>query len=290
MRLIFLHGIHQNGRDPAAMTREWIADLEVGLGRPGALSTVDVVLPFYGDALVAAAQLRSGAIAQGGRADADRELARFLADGLEEQAAGAGVPRAEIAAEQEAAAASGNVVPQGFPMDRRINAIVNILERISPLRGDLALRLLGQAHAYLRKPHVRRAVDDLVRPALAGGPMVLVSHSLGTIVGFALLREAARAGRPFDVPLFVTLGSPLTLATVQRAIGPSFTNPAGTGHWLNLRDPDDFISLNRDLSSPPFGPIENVSDFDNPGDNAHAIPGYLTHSRTAQAIAAALKL
>ncbi len=194
MRLIFLHGIHQNGRDPAAMTREWIADLEVGLGRPGALSTVDVVLPFYGDALVAAAQLRSGAIAQGGGADADRELARFLADGLEEQAAGAGVPRAEIAAEQEAAAASGDVVPQGFPMDRRINAIVNILERISPLRGDLALRLLGQAHAYLRKPHVRRAVNDLVRPALAGGPMVLVTHSLGTIVGFALLREAARAG------------------------------------------------------------------------------------------------
>lgn len=290
MRLIFLHGIHQNGRDPVAMTREWIADLEVGLGRPGALSTVDVVLPFYGDALVAAAQLRSGAIAQGGGADADRELARFLADGLEEQAAGAGVPRAEIAAEQEAAAASGDVVPQGFPMDRRINAIVNILERISPLRGDLALRLLGQAHAYLRKPHVRRTVDDLVRPVLAGGPMVLVTHSLGTIVGFALLREAARAGQPFDVPLFVTLGSPLTLATVQRAIGPSFATPDGTGHWLNLRDPDDFISLNRDLSSPPFGPIENVSDFDNPGDNAHAIPGYLTHRRTAQAIAAALKL
>ncbi|MFN8996213.1 MAG: hypothetical protein ACK5X3_21455, partial [Pseudomonadota bacterium] len=198
MRLVFLHGIHQDGRDPVAMTREWVSDLESGIGRSGALAGVQIALPFYGDALVAAAKLASGAITQGSSADEDRELARFLADGLEEQAANAGVGRAEIAAEQETAPTTGDAVPLGFPMNRRISAIVNILERISPLRGDLALRLLSQAHAYLKKPHVRRTVEDIVRPTLGSGPLVLVTHSLGTIVGFVLLREAARAGRPIN--------------------------------------------------------------------------------------------
>jgi hypothetical protein len=37
-------------------------------------------------------------------------------------------------------------------MTRRIDAIVSALERISPLGGDSALRLLDQAYAYLKMP------------------------------------------------------------------------------------------------------------------------------------------
>ena len=174
-------------------------------------------------------------------------------------------------------------------MSRRINAIVSALEKVSPLRGDLALRLLGQAHAYLKKPGVAPAVDDLVRPALAGGPVVLVTHSLGTIVSFKLLRELAQAGYPVDVPLYVAVGTPLTLSTVQRALGPSFATPSHVGRWINLRDPDDFVSLNRDLGAPRFSAaIENIGDFENPGDDAHAIPGYLSNRTVAQAVADAL--
>ncbi len=174
-------------------------------------------------------------------------------------------------------------------MSRRINAIVSALEKVSPLRGDLAPRLLGQAHAYLKKPGVAPAVDDLVRPALEGGPVVLVTHSLGTIVSFKLLRELAQAGYPVDVPLYVAVGTPLTLSTVQRALGPSFATPSHVGRWINLRDPDDFVSLNRDLGAPRFSAaIENIGDFENPGDDAHAIPGYLSNRTVAQAVADAL--
>jgi hypothetical protein len=288
VRLVLVHGIHQEGKDPDALKRAWIADLEAGIGRKGALDGVTVEMPFYGDRLVGAmARGPTGAIAQGAGGADDREMADFLAEGLAEQAADAGIRGSEIAAEQARAGAEGApvAVEQGFPMSRRINAIVSLLEKVSPKRGDWAVMLLGQAYQYLRKPHVAAAVDDVVRPALAGGPIVLVTHSLGTVVSFKLLREIGGG----DVALYATCGSPLTLSTVQRALGPPFGVPAGVKRWVNLRDPDDFISLDRGLEPPLFpGPVENRRDFENPGDDAHAIPGYLSDPGLAKAVAAAL--
>lgn len=293
MRLVLVHGINQQHKDPDALRKEWIADLERGLGQPGVLADVPVAMPFYGDALFRAANSPSaGAIAQGASPDDDRTLDQFLAEGLNEQAAAMGISQAEITTEQErviAEAGVGVAVDQGFPMSRRINALVSLIERLSPFRGDLVVRLLDQAHAYLNKPQATLAVDALVRPALEAGPMVLVTHSLGTVVSFKLLRLLAASGNPVQVPLYVTLGSPLTLSTVQRALGPSFATPAGISRWINARDPDDFISLNRSLGAPPFSSsIENIADFENPGADAHAIPGYLSHPPVAQAIALAL--
>ncbi|MEB3325708.1 MAG: hypothetical protein VKM17_10300 [Cyanobacteriota bacterium] len=293
MRLVLVHGINQQHKDPDALRKEWIADLERGLGRPGVLADVHVEMPFYGDALLHAANSASnGAIAQGENPDDDRSLAQFLAEGLDEQAAAMGISRAEITTEQERVTTEdggGIAVDQGFPMSRRINALVSLIERISPFRGDLVVRLLDQAHAYLKKPQATLAVDALVRPALEAGPMVLVSHSLGTVVSFKLLRLLAASGNPAQVPLYVTLGSPLPLSTVQRALGPSFATPAGVNRWINARDPDDVISLNRGLGAPLFSSsIENISDLENPGADAHAIPGYLSYPPVAQAIAHAL--
>jgi hypothetical protein len=293
MRLVLVHGINQQHKDPDALRKEWIADLERGLGRPGALADVPVAMPFYGGALFHAANSPSaGAIAQGANLNDDRSLAQFLAEGLDEQAAAMGISRSEITTEQERDTAEvgvGIAVDQGFPMSRRINALVSLIERLSPFRGDLVVRLLDQAHAYLKKPQATLAVDALVRPAIEAGPMVLVTHSLGTVVSFKLLRMLAASGNPAQVPLYITLGSPLTLSTVQRALGPSFATPAGINRWINARDPDDVISLNRGLGAPLYSTsIENIADFENPGADAHAIPGYLSHPPVAQAIALAL--
>ena len=116
--------------------------------------------------------------------------------------------------------------------------------------------------------------------------MVLVTHSLGTVVSFKLLRAMASAGSIPHVPLYVTLGSPLPLATVQRSLGPPFATPQRVDRWINVRDPDDVIALNRDLEAPKFdSTIENISRFNNPGADAHAIPGYLRCKDVALAIA-----
>ncbi|MCE9683687.1 hypothetical protein [Halomonas alkalisoli] len=296
MRLVLVHGINQQGKELAMLRRTWLQDLEKGLDAPGALRDVVVDMPFYGDILFNLAGTKpSGAIAQGSNAEEDRDLAEFLAEGLAEQATEEGISSQEIAEEQQRLAADSAVaVDMGFPMSRRINAIVSVLERISPFRGDLALRLLDQAHAYLKKPHVGPAVDAEVKKTLSPGPVVLVTHSLGTVVSFKLLRTLAAEGTPVDVPLYVTLGSPLTLSTVQRALGPSFAPPPGVVRWVNARDPDDFISLNRGLVPPTFPTsIENLTDVRNVqagAEDAHAIPGYLAHPPVARAIAEALGL
>jgi hypothetical protein len=292
MRLIFLHGINQNGRDPAAMLTEWRQDLETGLGLPGALAAADITMPFYGDTLVEAAKLGAdGVIAQGAIESEDREAARFIAESLEEQASAVGVTPGQIVEEQERVGSAGKALPQGFPMSRRINAIVSVLERVSPWHGDVALKFLGQAHAYLKMPKVRHAVDAIVDPALDPAPAVIVSHSLGTVIAFRLLRKRALKNVPLEIPLLVTLGSPLTLATVQRALEPKFITPSGVDRWLNVRDPRDFIALNRSLEPPRFSErIENQFEFSNPGADPHAIPGYLTHPGMAQAVGTALGL
>ncbi len=292
MRLVFIHGINQQGKDADELRQVWINDLEKGMGSPGVLSGVDVCLPFYGDTLFNLANSDSGgAIAQGSDTDEDRLLAEFLAEGLSEYADVDSISAAAIREEQERSSAQSDevaAVAQGFPMSRRLNAIVSLLEEISPFRGTLALRLLDQAYAYLSKPNVGSAVDEKVLPELEDGPIVLVTHSLGTVVGFKLLRALAQADNPVEVPLFVTLGSPLTLAAVQRALGPSFTTPTGVEQWINLRDPDDFISLNRNLGSPLFSPEIDNHVFENPGDDAHAIPGYLSSAMIATSIKNAL--
>jgi hypothetical protein len=48
--------------------------------------------------------------------------------------------------------------------------------------------------------------------------------------------------------------------TAARAAAPSFANPPGVQRWLNLRDPDDFISLNRGLD-----PTGGIGVFDPDG-------------------------
>jgi hypothetical protein len=288
MRLVFVHGINQQGKDPAMLKSMWIEDLEAGIGRPGALCGVDIVMPYYGDILANLADAKThGVIAQGPNEAINQDLSSFLSEGLAEVAEAEGISNAKIREEQQRAASEvPTVVEEGFPMSRRINAIVSLLERVSPLRGDLALRLFDQAHAYLKQPQVGPIIDEVVRPFLDGGPIVLVTHSLGTVVTFKLLRAMEAAGHAPDTPLYITLGSPLPLSTVQRALGPSFETPANIGRWINVRDPDDIIALNRGLGGPRFSSaIENIGDFRNPGADAHAIPGYLRCKKVALAVA-----
>jgi pimeloyl-ACP methyl ester carboxylesterase len=73
-------------------------------------------------------------------------------------------------------------------------------------------------------------VDAKVRPALEAGPCIVVAHSLGTVVAFKLLRAHTQ-----DVPLFVTLGSPLGLTSVQSALKRPRINPHAQSCKVSVR-------------------------------------------------------
>ncbi|MET4118804.1 hypothetical protein ABIB85_005433 [Bradyrhizobium sp. JR1.5] len=288
MRLVFVHGISQEGKSENLIKAEWLASLENGLGQPGITDVLEVRAPFFGDALSRSAGAQfDGTVAQGQSADANERT--FLAAALSEQAQAAGASAKIIALEERALAEEGgaSVASQGFPMDRRLNAILRIIERLSPLHGAVCMSLLKQAYAYLKRPGVNNIVDAIVRPVLDAAPAVVVSHSLGTVITFKLLRQLALEGRPLRVPLYVTLGSPLPLMAVQAALGPAFTVPTGVEHWLNAVDPDDLIALGRGLDAANFTTgIHNLLDIRNIRGNPHSIEGYIGDKRVSQAIIA----
>jgi hypothetical protein len=286
MRIILVHGINQEGKNEAKIKKEWLEDLKHGLGRAEIAADVDVHAPFYGDLLK---QLTDGtgpaAVAQGTGGALDTEELMFFSSALNEQAQAAGVERKDILAEERAQAA-GAPVEQSLLMNRRLNAVLRALEKISPVHGDVVMRFLRQAYAYLKKPGVAGKVDAIVRPVLDTEPAIIVAHSLGTIVTFKLLRTLALEGRPIDVPLFVTVGSPLPLTAVQAALGPAFLCPKGVGRWLNAVDPADVIALGQGLDKSNFADgIDNIRDIQHTDDNPHSIQGYLGDRRVALPIA-----
>jgi hypothetical protein len=286
MRLVLVHGINQEGKSEDLIKAEWLHALEAGLGQSGAIRGLDVRAPFYGDTLAQASGPRfTGVVAQGQSADADEMT--FLAAGLSEQAQAAGAGARAIAAEERALAeqAGAAVAAQGFPMDRRLNAILRVIERLSPLHGEVCMSLLKQAYAYLKRPGVNSVVDAIVRLVLDAGPAVVVGHSLGTVVTFKLLRQLALEGRALRVPLYVTLGSPLPLMAVQAALGPAFLVPSGVDRWVNAVDPDDLIALGRGLDATNFtAGIQNLLDISNVPHEPHSIQGYIGDKRISQAI------
>jgi pimeloyl-ACP methyl ester carboxylesterase len=289
MRLIFVHGINQEGKSEDLIKTEWLDALEAGLGQSGATRKLEIQAPFYGERLAKASEPGfAGVVAQGASADSDENT--FLAAGLSELARAAGAGAREIAvAERELAEEAGAAVTaQGFPMDRRLNAILRVIEQLSPLHGDVCMSLLKQAHVYLKRPGVRDVVDAIVRPILDAGPAVIVGHSLGTVITFRLLRQLALEKRPIRVPLYVTLGSPLPLMAVQAALGPAFVIPSGVDRWLNAVDPDDLIALGRALDATNFtAGIENLLDIRNVPGDPHSIKGYIGDKRVSLAILAA---
>lgn len=293
-RLVLVHGINQQGKSEEILRKDWLGHLHRGLGRDKVADGLEIAVPFYGDELKRRADgVDSIAVSQGPDGTPDQDEAAFLAAGLVETAAAAGIGNAAIAAEQRVIAREADVVAQeqGFIMNRRFNAIVRLLERVSPLHGTVVMRVLKQAYAYLKRPGVGPAVDAIVRPQVERWPAVIVAHSLGTVVSFKLLRTMALEGKPVRVPLFVTVGSPLPLMAVQAALGPEFALPAGVDRWLNALDPDDFITLGKPLDDINFADgIENIVDIENDGDDAHAISGYLADRRVAAAIAKACGL
>lgn len=290
MRMILIHGINQQGKSARRIHDDWLAVLRASFAREGhdpldRLSRIEAA--FYGDTLEAlsAGKVTSQAIALGAE-DTTDEFDEFALEPLKRMALRMGATEAQIHAEL-----ATTVVPQGAGIHKKwVKAIARVVEKISPLRGTLALRVLGQAHAYIRNQHVHDEVNRLVRPLFEDDePMIVVSHSLGTIVAYSMLREFARNGRPRRSPLLVTLGSPLGIDSVRKGFAKPRTRPDHVERWVNGADPEDFVALEPELTGSTFGTgVVNYPDFENGYDDPHSIGGYLTDPRIAKEIAQAI--
>jgi len=170
-----------------------------------------------------------------------------------------------------------------------LKAIARALEKVLPSKGKRVARaFISQAAAYLHKPGLKEKIDDLVMTQIIDElpkdeKVVIISHSLGTIVSYDLMR---RLRRQVKVKLLLTAGSPLGIEIVKQRLGPPLICLPNVNKWVNVSDNEDFVALETRLTGETFGcdKITNIDQLDNGDEDAHDILKYLAHDVVAKEI------
>ncbi|MEW2121864.1 alpha/beta hydrolase [Streptomyces sp. NPDC005474] len=274
-RLVFVHGVG-GARDPAAELDRWLGALEKGALASGhalrvpaliGAAATDVRFAYYGD-LFAAPEVQGGAETEDIRFD---DVHALLREAIHERLAEHADDDGEVRVLHHAQA---QLTPEGAvqgsgSVARQVLSAANTLLCVPGLRtfgrwasARLMVGHLSQVARYLARgeaddagltldARVRHRVTEELDPAV---PTVLVAHSLGTVVAVEAL-----SGYLGEVPLLVTLGSPLGLhAMVGRRTRPQPPRvPSAVVNWVNVWDRDDFI----------VG-LPNLEDFFEPNDRS----------------------
>ncbi|SCL29440.1 V8-like Glu-specific endopeptidase [Micromonospora rhizosphaerae] len=302
--LVFLHGRGQLGRDSQRLRAGWAAGLAAGLGAAGLspVDAADVWFPFY------AGELQRGM--DGREALADPSTASLYEELVCEAAERAGMPpglvasgpSADLTMPDLAAAlavpgtpAALAVLPPAFALpgeqEGLLDSVVGRLHRPlswlanrSGLDEAIIAAVFADVAAYLDRPAVRDRVLDAVLGCLPpGGRMVLVSHSLGTVVAMDLL---TRLPGSLTVDTLVTAGSPLGMDAVYKRLlvgGPR--RPDRVRTWVNAWCAADAVAIGCPLQGAWGADVVDVVT-DNAKDRAHSIAEYLSDPRVARAVVA----
>lgn len=171
-----------------------------------------------------------------------------------------------------------------------------VLPLPAPLRRFFARQItrvfLRDVHDFLFVPAQRKKMRDslLERIRTISGPLIVISHSQGTMIAYDVLRELSAAQA--DVRLFVTMGSPLGMTEVQDFFrretkvkkGP-LPFPPCVRKWVNVADRLDVVAIDTDIRGEFAGTIENVrlTNPDSP-QHPHSGTGYLSTSAVKSAV------
>lgn len=290
-QLVFVHGRAQEGKDALALKGEWINTLREGLAKSGLdlpISEADVRFPFYGDTLddlvrgVPPEQVAE-VIVRGDSAD-DEERA-FIRAVIQEVQTKAGITDAEIGR------VAGQAVLAKGPLNWEwLHGVLRAIDQNVPFASGASIALAtNDVYQYLYNIGIRDQIEMGVRQAMRSDvPTVVVGHSLGTVVSYNLLRREGKQNR-WNVPLYVTVGSPLAVKAIKKSLAPN-KHPECVGKWFNAMDARDVVALYPlDDDNFPISPsIQNKTNVDNQTENRHGIAGYLNDKEVAKRIYDAL--
>ena len=180
-----------------------------------------------------------------------------------------------------------------------------LIPHVASERMEVHLRDLRR---YLRDAngvadHTRGMLKAPLRKATSDGrPILLIAHSMGSVIAYDSLWELTHAERDHvRVNTLLTMGSPLGQRYMQKRLkGADKTGhgryPHNIRHWKNLAAVGDLTSLDRYLVNDfeemlELGLLESFDDeslhtyFRLNGElNVHAEYGYLMHEKTARTI------
>lgn len=157
---------------------------------------------------------------------------------------------------------------------------------------DAYLYLFDKEHTprpgttYKVRPEIRGRFVGALNAAPAGGPHVVVSHSMGTMIAYDCLKRVAECPR---IDSLVTLGSPLGVDEVQDPYKPDWTRENGypdqkiANRWVNIYDRLDVVcgadpQLANDFRLDGATKITDIS-VSNDGAWRHAIVKYFARSQ-----------
>lgn len=275
MDLIFIHGRDQQGTDPAVLKSIWENTLAEGLRKAGLSRPrgMNIAMPYYGDELIKIMDRidggSPGTLAARGPKISSPEL-DFKKQFLQELADQAKVRKEDVEAEL-----STEVRERGPLQWEWVQGLLRVLDKTC--FGGLSLdKFTHDVFVYLNYPTARKIVDDLVMAALpVDRSCVVVGHSLGSVVGFNVLRNAHA---PCQVERYVTVGSPLGVRAVLNKLTKPIKMPVVVKDWRNAFDIKDVVAL-RELNEnvfPTIPPITNYGKVHNSVNaNHHGITGYL---------------
>lgn len=285
MRLLLVHGRSQGGKDPIKLKEEWLAALTAGLDKAGSTlpDNLEIDFPFYGDKLdefVRAFELPADPAIVPKGSPAFDDFAAFRAEIADEMRTRAGITEADVKAEVGPLPAEKGVENWAW-----VQAIVRLLDRnlngVSQTTIEVFLR---DVYLYVKRPPVRKAIDEIVSAMLKPDTGVVIGHSLGSVVAYNVLNAAIA-----KVPLYVTVGCPLAIRAIRNRLTP-IANPTGTKGWYNALDPHDIVAL-YPLDKDNFHvtpAITNNTSVQNWTDNRHGIVGYLDDANVAKNVRAGL--
>lgn len=295
-QLVFVHGRAQERKDSIALKKEWIDAWRIGLDAAGLampITEADIRFPYYGDTLE---QLAGGAdpaaaaavIVRGTELDAEeKRFANAIARHIQERF----VSKAELAT-----VAGQDVVDRGPLQWEWFQGVLAAVDRYVPGASAASIALATHdVYQYLKNEVVRDTIDEGVMQAMTPGvETVVVSHSLGTVVAYRLLRQFGQA-KGWRVPQFVTLGSPLGVTEIRETVmkwSPTRCPPC-VDAWFNAYDKRDVVALypltTEYFPLDPLRPAIDEHDAVNNGtDNRHGIGGYLDDPVVARRIHDAL--
>ncbi|MFD7135092.1 trypsin-like serine peptidase [Streptomyces sp. NPDC059894] len=284
--LVFLHGRAQQGKDPEALRREWAAGLNQGLVRAGlpAADPADIWFPFYGDRLVRTLAAHES-VPPAAEAPTAVTFETPATRAVYEEILGEAAAKWYVPSETQQAAE----VTEGLGLDPVVGAVwrrLGWLAARSELDAWAISLIFRDVAAYLDDRQIREEVLSCVLESVPdAGEMVLVSHSLGTVVGMDLL---TRLSPGVEVVHLTTVGSPLGMDSVYRRLlsgGPR--NPKKVADWLNAWCPTDAVAIGCPLADDW---VDGPTDLAvvNARGRAHSIVEYLAHADVARSIGSRL--
>ena len=159
---------------------------------------------------------------------------------------------------------------------------------VSDTESTFQLRALAADASFLSDARKRCASEQRLGTALEqarseGRPVIVVAHSLGSIVAYDYLSTRSARADTDIVQDLVTLGSPLGSAELRRLLiggdeDDTLARPVSVKAWVNIHNADDALGT----SVAAGQDIVTTAPADEP--DPHELVGYLRTPTTARAI------